>query len=272
MDLGLADRTYLVTGGSRGLGYATAAALVEDGANVVLSSRDPAGVAAAAASLGDRAVGLALDNADPATPEVLISTAFERWGRLDGALVSVGGPPPGPATGVGEEQWRQAFESVFLGTLRLATAVGARVGEGGAIALVLSSSVRSPLPNLAISNGLRPGLAMAAKDLADELGPSGVRVFGLPARPDPHRPDEADRRQRPRGAAPGRAPRAPPPAGAPRGVRPRRRHAAVARRLLRDGLRGAGRRRDDPHALTAALRRPGRAGLSPAPARPHRPS
>lgn len=179
MDLGLADRTYLVTGGSRGLGYATAAALVEDGANVVLSSRDPAGVAAAAASLGDRAVGLALDNADPATPEVLISTAFERWGRLDGALVSVGGPPPGPATGVGEEQWRQAFESVFLGTLRLATAVGARLGEGGAIALVLSSSVRSPLPNLAISNGLRPGLAMAAKDLADELGPSGVRVFGL---------------------------------------------------------------------------------------------
>lgn len=179
MDLGLADRTYLVTGGSRGLGYATAAALVEDGANVVLSSRDPAGVAAAAATLGDRAVGLALDNADPDTPEVLISTAFERWGRLDGALVSVGGPPPGPATGVGEEQWRQAFESVFLGTLRLATAVGARVGEGGAIALVLSSSVRSPLPNLAISNGLRPGLAMAAKDLADELGPSGVRVFGL---------------------------------------------------------------------------------------------
>lgn len=179
MDLGLADRTYLVTGGSRGLGYATAAALVEDGANVVLSSRDPAGVAAAAATLGDRAVGVALDNADPATPEVLISTAFERWGRLDGALVSVGGPPPGPATGVGEEQWRQAFESVFLGTLRLATAVGARVGEGGAIALVLSSSVRSPLPNLAISNGLRPGLAMAAKDLADELGPSGVRVFGL---------------------------------------------------------------------------------------------
>ena len=179
MDLGLADRTYLVTGGSRGLGYATAAALVEDGANVVLSSRDPAGVAAAAATLGDRAVGLALDNADPDTPEVLISTAFERWGRLDGALVSVGGPPPGPATGVGEEQWRQAFESVFLGTLRLATAVGARLGEGGAIALVLSSSVRSPLPNLAISNGLRPGLAMAAKDLADELGPSGVRVFGL---------------------------------------------------------------------------------------------
>lgn len=179
MDLGLADRTYLVTGGSRGLGYATAAALVEDGANVVLSSRDPAGVAGAAATLGDRAVGLALDNADPATPEVLISTAFERWGRLDGALVSVGGPPPGPATGVGEEQWRQAFESVFLGTLRLATAVGARLGEGGAIALVLSSSVRSPLPNLAISNGLRPGLAMAAKDLADELGPSGVRVFGL---------------------------------------------------------------------------------------------
>lgn len=179
MDLGLAERTYIVTGGTRGLGYATAAALVADGANVVVSSRDPGRVGEAVEALGERATGVAVDNARPEAPEMLIDAAFARWGRLDGALVSVGGPPPGPATRVSDDQWRQAFESVFLGALRLATAVGGRVGEGGAIALVLSSSVRSPLPNLAISNGLRPGLAMATKDLADELGPSGVRVFGL---------------------------------------------------------------------------------------------
>ena len=53
------------------------------------------------------------------------------------------------------------------------------LGEGGSIAFVLSTSVRSPLPDLAVSNGLRPGLAMIAKTLADELAPRGVRVNGL---------------------------------------------------------------------------------------------
>jgi 3-oxoacyl-[acyl-carrier protein] reductase len=78
-----------------------------------------------------------------------------------------------------DEQWVHAFETVFLGAVRLARSVGGAVGEGGAIALVLSSSVRSPLSHLAISNGLRPGLAMYAKTLADELGPRGVRVLSL---------------------------------------------------------------------------------------------
>ena len=53
------------------------------------------------------------------------------------------------------------------------------LGDGAAIGLVLSSSVREPIGHLAISNGLRPGLAMTAKALADELGPRGIRVFGL---------------------------------------------------------------------------------------------
>ncbi len=102
-----------------------------------------------------------------------------RFGQLDGALISVGGPPPGTAMETTEDQWRSAFESVFLGALRTARAVATALGDGGSICLVLSSSVRSPIPGLAISNGLRPGLAMVAKTLADELGPRGVRVNGL---------------------------------------------------------------------------------------------
>ena len=68
---------------------------------------------------------------------------------------------------------------MFLGAVRIAREVCAELGPGGSVAFVLSSSVRSPLPGLAISNGLRPGLAMVAKTLADELGPRGVRVNGL---------------------------------------------------------------------------------------------
>jgi 3-oxoacyl-[acyl-carrier protein] reductase len=180
MDLGLRDRAYVITGGSRGLGYAAAQALVADGARVVLGARDDGQVAAAVAGLGaERAVGVTADNRDPDAPRRLITAARESFGRLDGALISVGGPPGGSVAGTPDEAWRDAFESVFLGAVRLAVAVGAELGEGGSIAFVLSVSVRSPIPALAISNGLRPGLAGVAKTLADELGPRGIRVNGL---------------------------------------------------------------------------------------------
>jgi 3-oxoacyl-[acyl-carrier protein] reductase len=194
MDLGLRDRVYLVTGGSNGLGFASAVALVADGARVVLSARDPARLARAADQLGpDFACAVPADNADPATPGRLIAAAREAFGRLDGALISVGGPPAGSALQTTEEAWLAAFETVFLGAVRLAVAVGTELGQGGSIAFVLSSSVRSPIGSLAISNGLRPGLAGFAKTLADELGPAGVRVNGLlPGRIDTDRVRQLD--------------------------------------------------------------------------------
>ena len=193
MDLGLKDRVFIVTGGARGLGRATADCLVAEGARVVLSGRSEDSLNEAVAALGDAAVGVPADNADPETPARLIATARERWGRLDGALISVGGPPTGAVTEVTDEQWTTSFEAVFLGAVRLAREVGTDLGQGGALALVLSSSVRAPLGNLAISNGLRPGLAMVAKTLADELGPRGVRVNGLlPGRVGTERVAELD--------------------------------------------------------------------------------
>ncbi|WP_059005810.1 SDR family oxidoreductase [Streptomyces specialis] len=181
MDLGLADRVYVVTGGSKGLGFATAAALVADGARVVVSSRDEGNVSAAVERLGGagRALGVAAHLGDPEAAGRLVDTALQGFGRLDGALVSVGGPPPGTAAEVGDEQWRTAFEHVFLGAVRTARTVVGRLTAGGAVGMVLSTSARSPIPGLGISNGLRPGLAMVAKDMADEFGPRGIRVFGL---------------------------------------------------------------------------------------------
>ncbi|KAB1913629.1 SDR family oxidoreductase [Micromonospora sp. AMSO31t] len=181
MDLGLADRVYVLTGASGGLGFATAEQLVADGARVVISSRVPERVAAAVDALGgpQRAIGLTADLTDAGTPERLIAAAREEFGRLDGALVSVGGPPRGTAAQITDEQWRESFETVFLGSVRTARTVAAALTDGGAIGLVLSTSVRSPLPGLGISNGLRPGLAGVAKDLADEHGPRGVRVVSL---------------------------------------------------------------------------------------------
>ncbi len=181
MDLGLAGRVYVVSGGSRGLGRAAAEVLVAEGASVVLGARDSAAVERAAQELGGagHAVGVAADLAEAAASQRLVEAAHNAYGGLDGALISVGGPAAGSALDASEDDWRAAFDSVFLGALRLTRAVAARLGEGGSIALVLSTSARSPIPNLAISNGLRPGLGMLTKQLADELGPRGVRVNGL---------------------------------------------------------------------------------------------
>ncbi|MEV6674135.1 SDR family oxidoreductase [Streptomyces sp. NPDC051162] len=193
MDLGLQDRVYVLTGASRGLGNATARELVADGAKVVITGRDEKSVTAAAEKLGPGALGVAADNADPEAAARLVATARERFGRFDGILISVGGPPPGSASDNTDEQWRAAFESVFLGAVRTARTAAAELSDGGVIGFVLSGSVRTPIPGLTISNGLRPGLAGFAKSLSQEVGPRGIRVIGLlPGRVDTDRVRELD--------------------------------------------------------------------------------
>lgn len=206
MDLGVAGRVYVLTGAVRGLGRATAEALLADGARVVVSGRDEGRVADAVGELSARhpaatgdpenVVGVAVDNADPAAAERLWEAAEAAYGvSPDGVLVSVGGPPVGSVAAVTDEQWEQAFGSVFLGAVRIARTFGERLGAGGSITFALSSSVRSPIPGLAVSNGLRPGLAMVAKTMADEWGPRGVRVNGLlPGRVETERVQELDDR------------------------------------------------------------------------------
>lgn len=179
MDLGLRDRVYVLTGATRGLGHAVARELVADGAKVVVTGRDEKRAAEAAAELGPNAAGVAVDNSAPQAPHQLIATARELFGAFDGILISVGGPPAGDVAATTDEQWQSAFESVFLGAVRLARAAAAELGEGGSIGFVLSGTAHEPAPGMAISNGLRPGLAGFAKSLADELGPRGIRVVGL---------------------------------------------------------------------------------------------
>src|SRR4051812_8491753 len=155
VDLGLAGRVYVVSGGSRGLGRATAEALVADGARVVIGARDQAGVERAAQELGGAPPpgGGTAHPGPAASAQRLVEAAHSAYGGVDGALVSVGGPAPGTALDTEEEAWRASFESVFLGALRLTRQVAGAIGpEGGSIALVLSSSVRTPIPGLAVSN------------------------------------------------------------------------------------------------------------------------
>jgi 3-oxoacyl-[acyl-carrier protein] reductase len=179
MDTHLEGKVFILTGATRGLGRATAEQLIAEGARVVVTGRDQGRLDEAAAALGDSAIGVLADNGDREAADAVVRAAVHRWGQVDGALISVGGPPTGTVMETPDDVWTSSFESVFVGALRVARAVAGAIEGPGSIVFVLSSSVRAPLPNLAVSNGLRPGLAMAAKTLADELGPRAIRVNGL---------------------------------------------------------------------------------------------
>jgi len=182
MDLELADKSFIVTGGTDGLGLATVKCLIAEGANVLVTGRTEEKFLRARATLGERADKIAFlsgDNADAELPSRLRTAVMERWGRLDGLLVSVGGPPTGKALTTNDDAWRGAFESVFLGAVRFVRDLSAVMSDGGAIALVLAISAKEAAPAFPISTGLRPGLALLAKNFADELGPRNIRVNTL---------------------------------------------------------------------------------------------
>ena len=174
MDLGLSGRTYVVTGGSRGLGFATAAALANDGARTILVAREQGALDDACARLGHGHRSCPADLGDPLSAERIADDA----GDIDGALINVGGPPPGRILELDDRAWQAAFDSVFMASIRLIRALAPRIREGGSLLVVLSSTVKEPIPRLGASSGLRPGLAMAVKDASSALAPS-VRVNGI---------------------------------------------------------------------------------------------
>ena len=148
MDVGLRDRVYIVTGGSRGLGFATARQLVDEGARVVISGLDETEVSRVATKLStSNAIAVGADNAAATTGDELVAAAVGQFGRLDGALISVGGPPTGSVMDVADQEWRSAFESIFLGAIRIRPRGGQNRRTGGLDrfrAVLIGSAHRSP--------------------------------------------------------------------------------------------------------------------------------
>jgi 3-oxoacyl-[acyl-carrier protein] reductase len=177
MDLGLTDRRFLVCGASRGLGAAVARALTAEGARVALAARPSEDLAAVAADTGGVVVGA--DLSAPDGPRTAVSDAVAALGGLDGLLVNSGGPPPGEFAEIGEEVWEKAIAGTLHSTMRLIREALPHLREGHdpSIAIILSSSVREPIPGLVTSNVLRPGLVGLIKSLVTEIAP--IRINGL---------------------------------------------------------------------------------------------
>jgi 3-oxoacyl-[acyl-carrier protein] reductase len=123
--------------------------------------------------------------ADPSFPSRLRAELGER--RLDGLLLNAGGPPPGDALSLSDEQWRGAYELLIGGPMRLLRELVPLFAEGSSVVWIGSSSWRQPIPGLDASNAFRPGIAALVKVLARELAPR-VRFVGMaPGRVDTDR-------------------------------------------------------------------------------------
>ncbi|MBO0909602.1 SDR family oxidoreductase [Arthrobacter sunyaminii] len=189
MDIGLKGKNVLIPGSSSGIGLAVARALSEEGANVVLAARRRDVVEAEAARLAS-AVGVTVDLNDGGAPEELVRLAEEAFGPVDVLVLNSGGPPPGVAADLTAEQAAAAVNQLLLQQLRLTSLVlpGMRRRGWGRIIAVGSSGVQQPLPNLALSNMARAGLAGYLKTLAAEVAAEGVTVnMVLPGRIDTDR-------------------------------------------------------------------------------------
>jgi 3-oxoacyl-[acyl-carrier protein] reductase len=178
MDLGLDGRVALVTASSKGLGRASAQALSQEGAKVVLCARDSETLEEAAAAMPGEALAVPADVADPDAPARLVAAAVERFGGLHVLVANAGGPPPGRALEVTDEALLAAIHANLLASIRLVRAAvpHMRAAGWGRICLIASVSVKQPIPTLALSNTARAGLWAWAKTAAADLAGDGITL------------------------------------------------------------------------------------------------
>jgi 3-oxoacyl-[acyl-carrier protein] reductase len=180
VDLGLDGRVALITAASRGLGRASAFALAENGAKVVICARSEGSLRTAEAELGRHTEALAVvaDITDPAAPCRLVEAAVEHFGRLDIVVGNGPGPPPGRALEVDDAALESALNANLLTSVRLVheAVPHLRAGGWGRICLITSAAVKQPIPTLALSNTARTALWAWAKTAAADLFSDGITL------------------------------------------------------------------------------------------------
>jgi 3-oxoacyl-[acyl-carrier protein] reductase len=182
MDLGLTNKVALVAAASRGIGFACALQLAQEGARVFLCSRDEARASEAARRIheqtGASVAGFAADVTDASAAEHFVSTVSEQAGAVDILVTNSGGPPSGSFASLDLNLFLKAFELNGLSAIRLARLVlpGMRERRWGRIVNITSISVKQPINGLILSNTVRAGLTGWAKTVSNEVAAENVTI------------------------------------------------------------------------------------------------
>jgi 3-oxoacyl-[acyl-carrier protein] reductase len=196
MDFGLKGKVAMVAGASRGLGFAVAQALAEEGAVISMASRDEGAICAAAKRLGSSQVlAMPVDVRSAEGIQRWSKATEDRFGGIDLLFANAGGPPAGAVMSFDDAAWQQAVDLLLFSTLRMVRAAvpSMEARGGGAILVSTSSSVKEPIQNLGLSTVLRASVSALSKTLALELAPSKIRVNQIvPGRIDTDRVRQLD--------------------------------------------------------------------------------
>lgn len=198
MDLNLKNKVILVSGGSEGIGFATAKVLAEEGAYVVIGSRSPEKRQQAQQQLstfGDHILVKPLDVTHPDSVNEWVAAAVTQFGHIDGLLVNAGGPKLGKFEDLTEMDWQAGYELILLSAIRMIYAVLPimKKQERGSIVAITSSTVKEPISELVLSNVFRTGLTSLLKTLSRDLASYQIRVNSvLPGRIDTARIQKLD--------------------------------------------------------------------------------
>ncbi len=185
MDLLLKDKRALVTGASKGLGYAVALGLASEGCRVAVNSRDEKKITASAKRIssktGAQVIPLPGDLTDPEAPARLVRETVSAFAGLDILVTNAGGPPSGLFESFDEAAWEKAVDLSFMSHVRLIKAAlpYLKKSRAASVLTVTSYSVKQPIPNLVLSNSVRAATVGLTKSLALELGGSGIRFNSI---------------------------------------------------------------------------------------------
>jgi 3-oxoacyl-[acyl-carrier protein] reductase len=182
MDLGLAGRVALVTAASKGMGKASAMGLAAEGAKIVMCARTESDLKTAAdeirAKTKAEVLAIPADVTKKDDVTALVDSAIKTFGHVDILVANAGGPPRGYFEDMTDEQWQGAFDVSLLSVVRLVRGVlpSMKARRWGRILTIQSVSVKQPIPELLLSNAVRPGVAGLMKTLAGQLGKDGITV------------------------------------------------------------------------------------------------
>jgi 3-oxoacyl-[acyl-carrier protein] reductase len=185
MDLNLKGKRALITGASRGLGFATARGLAMEGVDVAINSRKAADVEKSAKILSAefpvKILALPGDVSEMATPAQLVEQVAAAWGGLDILITNAGGPPAGSFDSFDDAAWQKAIDSTLFSHIRLIRAAlpYLRLSDCASVLTITSYFVKQPSPNMVLSNSIRSATVGLTKTLALEMGSQGIRFNSI---------------------------------------------------------------------------------------------